>query len=295
MKRIFRLSAFALAVIMVITCSVTAFAKTYLVTEDGYKFEVLTSDTLELVDYTGDSTDLVVPSGTAGKTVVSVATMAFSDNEQITSFDFSNAQYLTKIGNYAFNGMKNLKSVILSDSITKLGIGLFMDCVNMESANITENISTIPTQAFYGCSNLSEVTLSDSVTTINGYAFANCASLKQITLGKNVTAIAPTSFDNDDELTIYCYRDSYAHRYAVENNIDYYLIDGYVLGDVNMDGYISITDATIMQKNIVGLSELSDLQKVLADVNADGYIDITDATMIQKICVDLIPEPTVRV
>ena len=61
-----------------------------------------------------------------------------------------------------------------------------------------------------------------------------------------------------------------------------------LIGDVNADGKIDITDATMIQKAVAELIELTDEQKKAADTNADGKVDITDATMIQKYVAELI-------
>lgn len=61
-----------------------------------------------------------------------------------------------------------------------------------------------------------------------------------------------------------------------------------LLGDVNMDGAVSITDATEVQKGIAGLLSLNEYQNKLADVNKDGNISINDATQIQKYLAGLI-------
>lgn len=52
--------------------------------------------------------------------------------------------------------------------------------------------------------------------------------------------------------------------------------------DVDLDGLVSVTDATLLQKYVVGIATLTDDQKLLADCNGDGVIDVRDATYIQK-------------
>ena len=54
------------------------------------------------------------------------------------------------------------------------------------------------------------------------------------------------------------------------------------LGDVNADGYIDISDATLVQKYIVSIVSLTSQQIQVADVNNDGEINIRDVTEIQK-------------
>lgn len=57
----------------------------------------------------------------------------------------------------------------------------------------------------------------------------------------------------------------------------------YMIGDANMDGEITVTDATLIQKFCVGLATPeNETARKLADVNGDGTISIADATLIQK-------------
>ena len=55
------------------------------------------------------------------------------------------------------------------------------------------------------------------------------------------------------------------------------------LGDINLDGNISIIDVTLLQKYLSGTLELTYQQTRMSDVNKDGYINILDVTEIQKI------------
>lgn len=61
----------------------------------------------------------------------------------------------------------------------------------------------------------------------------------------------------------------------------------FAIGDVNSDGDISVVDATLVQKYIVGLENLKDFQKKSADVNDNNEISVVDATLIQKYVVGL--------
>lgn len=60
------------------------------------------------------------------------------------------------------------------------------------------------------------------------------------------------------------------------------------IGDVNDDGKIDITDATLVQKCAAELVDFSKEQKKSSDTNYDDKTDITDATMIQKYVAEMI-------
>ena len=53
-------------------------------------------------------------------------------------------------------------------------------------------------------------------------------------------------------------------------------------GDVNGDGFISVVDATIIQKYIVHAQSLTAEQQLIADVSGDNIVSVLDATAIQK-------------
>ena len=66
------------------------------------------------------------------------------------------------------------------------------------------------------------------------------------------------------------------------------IVESNILGDVNGDGQINITDATMVQQAVAELIELTDEQKAAADTDGDGKLSISDATMIQKYIAEII-------
>lgn len=58
-------------------------------------------------------------------------------------------------------------------------------------------------------------------------------------------------------------------------------------GDIDLDNSVTVADAILLQKYVVGIATLTDDQKLLADCNGDGVIDVRDATYIQKTIVKL--------
>ncbi len=55
-----------------------------------------------------------------------------------------------------------------------------------------------------------------------------------------------------------------------------------LLGDVNLDGKVTIQDATLIQKAIAKLATLDEVQTAVADATEDGNVNVKDATAIQK-------------
>ena len=56
----------------------------------------------------------------------------------------------------------------------------------------------------------------------------------------------------------------------------------YEMGDVDLDGRVTVIDSPVIKKYVVGMATLNDTQKSVADVNGDTRINVVDATDIQK-------------
>ena len=99
----------------------------------------------------------------------------------------------TAIGDKAFFGCKDLKEVILSDSVKKIGQEAFYECTSLEKIQLPSGLKEIEEYTFRLCK-LEEITIPESVTRIGRGAFEYCDSLKRITLPKNVTTIEADAF-----------------------------------------------------------------------------------------------------
>jgi hypothetical protein len=60
-----------------------------------------------------------------------------------------------------------------------------------------------------------------------------------------------------------------------------------IKGDIDLNGTITVQDATTLQKSLAKIIKLSTLQSAVADFNGDGKVNIKDVTAIQKYLVNL--------
>ncbi len=96
---------------------------------------------------------------------------------------------------------RNLKNVVLPESLTEIGNSLFYGCSGLSSYTIPRQITKICDYAFYGCSGLTQLTIPDSVTSIGSYAFQGCSGLTQVTIGSGVSSIGSSAFQGCSNLT----------------------------------------------------------------------------------------------
>lgn len=133
---------------------------------------------------------------------------------------------VTNIGEEAFEYCQNITSIIIPESVTNIGRVAFKSCENLTSVIIPQGVTQIEESTFSGCSSLSNVTIPKGVTSISNAAFYSCTSLKNITIPETVTSIDKSAFDTSVDLTIFCYKDSAAEKYAKTYKFKYqYLTD----------------------------------------------------------------------
>jgi len=97
---------------------------------------------------------------------------------------------------------------------------------NLKTITFEDGLTIIP-NALCAETEITEVTIPSSVKKIDLWAFRDCIKLNKITILDNVTDmnVSPKTdevFKNhNNDLTIYCYKDSVAAKYAIKYNIKY--------------------------------------------------------------------------
>lgn len=175
---------------------------------NDYTYTENEDGTVTITSYTGDAEELVIPGEIDGKTVSAIDSGIFSPLN---------------------GGNKTIKKI-----------------------TVPASVKTIGEEAFACADALEEVYIEDGVTEIGNAAFASCINLKKITIPKSVTKIGDYAFSytyrSDSsvfiDVTIYCYKDSTAHKYALGENalnheFSYVLLDEVSNPDPSSDSTVS--------------------------------------------------------
>ncbi|MEF9974724.1 MAG: leucine-rich repeat protein [Clostridia bacterium] len=88
---------------------------------------------------------------------------------------------VTEIGENAFSGKTNVRSVTMPVTIKAIGSHAFSGCTALTEVAVPALVTTLETGVFEGCTQLSKVVLHDGVTVIGARAFKNCSKLATIT------------------------------------------------------------------------------------------------------------------
>ncbi|MCI8327358.1 MAG: leucine-rich repeat protein [Lachnospiraceae bacterium] len=189
-------------------------------------------------------TKIVMP-----KSVTSIADGIFQGSSELKEIVIP--EEVTSIGEGAFYGCKGLTKINIPKNITNIEKDLFRHCASLTELKIPENVTNIGNYAFAycgftnidlpksvtsigigafsSCKSLTSIEFPENVTSIKGNTFMNCDSLTKIVIPKSVTSIADNMFYSaygKKNLVIYCYKDSVAHKWAVDNNYVYRFLDG---------------------------------------------------------------------
>lgn len=160
MKKTKRIALILMTVVLMAVCFVFgASAETW----GDYEYTVLEDGTVEITDYIGDDTELVIPEEIDGKIV-------------------------TVIGEYAFAFCETLIEIRIPDSVEVIDDHGFWGCYNLASVTIPDSVMKIGNKAFDVCERLINATIGKGVRTIGEEPFCNCISLKSISVDIENTA-----------------------------------------------------------------------------------------------------------
>ncbi len=182
---------------LVLVCAFVLPTTAQAATEGDYTYKVANGKAT-ITDYTGDASELTIPSALGGYPVTVVGEQAFAYCYSLTSVIIPDG--VTTIGNSAFNCCRKLASVTIPDNVTTIGSYAFNNCESLSSATIGKNVTSIGNFAFASCDRLTSITIPDSVIAIGDNVFEYDLALTSVTLGNGVTTIGAYTFSHCKKL-----------------------------------------------------------------------------------------------
>ena len=128
---------------------------------------------------------------------------------------------VTRIGEFSFSYMKNVKTLSLATGLTSIGRYAFVGCKALTELKIPDGMKTIESNAFESCSGFTELRIPESVTSLNGFpfctglkkvylynsgtvesnAFHECGALTELVIGSQVKSVESAAFSSCRKLT----------------------------------------------------------------------------------------------
>lgn len=203
MKKTKKPISILLAIIMLLSITSGFSCSVLADTSSDFEYTVLDDGTAEITGYTGNATDLVIPSEIDGYTV-------------------------TSIGVSAFEGCTSLTGVSFPDSLEIICGRAFAWCTALSYIDFPDKMVGIGTEAFRGTA-VTEVTIPNGITD-TAWAFSQCVNLKVLNIPASVTTIDLYSGDSPDSFqatgAMLSYLTSLTEINVSENNTVFSSIDG---------------------------------------------------------------------
>lgn len=170
----------------------------------------------------------------------------------------------------------------------------FDHCYNLTSVDMYNTVTAISNNAFSYCWNLTSIRLSDNLKSLGAGALSYCDSLSSINLPTSLTSIGKDAvlggIDSDNNKFYYfidgayCTKDSYAHRYLVNQALPLSIIklNNHSITDNDtgirlIDAYSALPQNEIMDISVEAI-ELEEVASLIPTRYARAYafdIDIT--------------------
>ena len=221
----------------------------------------------------------------------------------VTTFDFESLTHLSSVGRFAFASTPLQRAILPTG--TTLGEGAFFYADSIAAATLPSDLTVVPAFAFAGLKKATtEQPMSEGVTTIGEYAFYDWCAAQYFTLPSTLQYIGTkamagmTGLQKLDVLgdvaqlgdSVWAYVDQPSVKLDVVNgNVpdfeaamqwrDFHILHAYLLGDVNGDGFVDVTDVSVTISHLLN-EEVPVFLAFAADINGDNVIDVQDVSAI---------------
>ena len=161
--------------------------------EEGIVYKAIDgTNECQVVSYTGNSGNVIIP-------------------------DEYNGYIVTAVDDGSFRGKEIITSIIIGSNVASIGNGAFSYCGDLKSVEFKSNqIKAIPANCFESCGSLRKIELPGSVKKAGDRAFAFCTSMYQIIIPEQVISFGKEVFYgcNKNRLTVVTEKGSKAERTA---------------------------------------------------------------------------------
>ena len=168
----------------------------------GLAYELSSDESYYIVTGIGTctDTDVVIPETYEGKPIKEIADGAFRAKKDLKSIIIPNS--VISIGERVFQDCSSLENITIPASVKSLGNAVFYACNGLMTVTFAENsqLTSLGEAVFYDCINLKSIVIPNGVTCIDIYAFRGCIGLESVTIPNSVTSIGKYAFYNCSEL-----------------------------------------------------------------------------------------------
>ena len=213
---------------------------------------------------------------------------AFFNNNCLTNITVPGS--VTYIGDYAFHACHGLTEATVCEGVTSISYDMFGYCTSLKKVSLPTTLKSIEGYAFRVCTSLESITLPEGLESISDYAFYDCSKLRILVIPESVTSISTyDAFASNTVLVVH--NESYAHSYAVENDLLYFILRRTENPDIYygtpIDGIVTTTEGYPVAGATVEIYYGDGVLKERVTTNLEGrytftYAEVGSYTIIAK-------------
>lgn len=247
-------------------------------------------DSIEITGFNNSVSDVVIPSEIEGLPVTAISVGAFYLST-ITSIEVPDS--VTSIGEMAFLGCTSLKSVKLSTGVAKIDKNAFGSCSALQEIQVAKdnpNFSSLngvlyskkqDTLVIYPAAKTDAAYIIPSgVTSVAMYAFSENPYLETLTIPNSLIKVGDSAFYNCKNLRAVSYNGTEEEWNQITIGLLNEKLTGAtiqyqerILGDVNADGALTISDVVLLQKWLLAVPDTQLADWKAADFNEDQTLN----------------------
>lgn len=280
-----------------------------------YNFTTNTDGSLNIAEYTGTNSVVVIPNTTNGLPVTSIGNIAFFNDLTLASVTVGTN--VISIGYQAFS-FSSLATVALPASVTNIEFDSFQTCYNLTNISVATNnldfsstngvlfnksrdtlltfpegkagsyaipntVTDIAAYAFFESTNLTSVAISSNVSVIENYAFYDVPNLTAITVNTNnlwYSSLDKVLFDKSQDTLIAYPVGNTAVSYAMPETVTNIGMEAFFsseyLNSITFDTNLAIVgDASFEYSALAGINLPNSVTVIGGDAFAECY-DLTN-------------------
>lgn len=158
----------------------------------GYEVEGNNATITEVFD--SSVTSLDIPKKIGNYTVTAIGDSAFEGLYDLKSVKMPST--ITAIGDCAFGSCESLTSVTIPSGVTEIGDSAFEYCTSLTKLTLPEKLTEMGSNMFEGCENLASIEIPAGVEALPEETFIDCIALKTVTFHEGLTEIGDNAFEN---------------------------------------------------------------------------------------------------
>lgn len=125
------------------------------------------------------------------------------------------------IGDGAFANAEEVTRIKIPNGVRHIGANCFAGCGSLTELKLPATMKFIDEKAFSDCRELEKLELNEGIIHIGNSAFENCKALEELVIPRTVGEIGDNAFVGCDNLTVFCYKGSYAEEYCRSHGVEY--------------------------------------------------------------------------